>query len=198
MPLWWLSRRASSYLSVSALGQFRWQADLGEGRLDDVGEVLVALVVNLRPHSRVQRQQDLVTLQLRCSDGDTDRAPSLGHHLPVLVGKVTALVENRKAHHVNLASMSRTCWASRIQREVIQHHGQSGSNQKSAVSVVLLEVALTKKLPISSCRSGHISSGTYSRSANNHEPQSFPRFPPPNHLPIAVVSKRNEYEGVVQ
>ena len=32
--------------------------------------------------------------------------------------------------------MSRTCATSRIHREVIQHHGHNGSNQKSATSLV--------------------------------------------------------------
>jgi hypothetical protein len=49
--------------------------------------------------------------------------------------------------------MSRTFSTSRIHREVIQAHGQSGSNQKSTLAVPVLSVLVTEIPTLSAARS---------------------------------------------
>ena len=81
--------------------------------------------------------EHLGAMGLLGGDGDPDRAPGLLHQFLVLLGQVSRpSLSTARLITWKLTSMSRTFSTSRIQREVIQTHGHSGSNQKSATGLL--------------------------------------------------------------
>ena len=64
----------------------------------------------------------------------TGPQPSSQELLVLAPAVVPALVEHRQAHHVEADVDGRTCSTSSSQREVIQAHGQTGSNHMSTVA----------------------------------------------------------------
>jgi hypothetical protein len=95
-----LAQRLVVLVGGGGLGQLGGQPDLRQRLGDHVIEVLVVLVVDQRAHRGVQRGQHLRAVRLLGGDRHPHRAPGLLHHLLVLLGQVTPLVEHRQAHHV--------------------------------------------------------------------------------------------------
>ena len=105
MPSWWLLRSASSYLSlVAASGQLGGQPDLLERLRDDCHvEVLVSPGCGCGCPSRCTAARGSRG-PLACSAAIATRTGPHAFLRPSLVvlGQVTALVEHRQAHHVEV------------------------------------------------------------------------------------------------
>jgi len=98
-----LTQRFVVGVTGSRVGQLRRQIQLLERLLDDVVEVLVALVVNPGAHRLVQRRQDFRAVGLLSGNRHPHRAERLGQPLLVFRGQVLAvLVEHREAHHLKV------------------------------------------------------------------------------------------------
>src|SRR5215217_4729175 len=85
---------------VGRLDQLRREPDLLQGTDYGGAEVLLAARVQTRADRVVQLLDDVLAVLLAGGDDDPHRTPRLLHHLEVLLGQVTPLVEHRQAHDV--------------------------------------------------------------------------------------------------